>query len=151
LPALPPVLLAILVAVSGILSAVLTNDVVAVAMTPLLVAITLSRGLNPVPFLLGFCFAANTGSAATIIGSPQNMIAAQGLDLSFIGFMGVAGLPALVSLPIVWMVVALLYRMNACAMRDCPNLATDSPLLFIRTNRTLIKLANVLWLRFQKR
>lgn len=120
-------------------------------MTPLLVAITLSRGLNPVQFLLGFCFAANTGSAATIIGSPQNMIAAQGLDLSFIGFMGVAGLPALVSLPIVWMVVALLYRMNACAMRDCPNLATDSPLLFIRTNRTLIKLANVLWLRFQKR
>jgi Na+/H+ antiporter NhaD/arsenite permease-like protein len=106
----PPVLLAILVGVAGGLSALLTNDVVVVAMTPLLVSVTLSRGLNPTPFLLGFCFAANTGSAATIIGSPQNMIAAQGLGLSFDGFMRVALLPALVSLPIVWGVIALLYR-----------------------------------------
>jgi Na+/H+ antiporter NhaD/arsenite permease-like protein len=29
----------------------LTNDVVVVAMTPLLVSITLARGLNPAPFL----------------------------------------------------------------------------------------------------
>ena len=106
----PPVLLAILVAVSGLLSAVLTNDVVVVAMTPLLVSITLARGLNPVPFLLAFCFAANTGSSGTLMGSPQNMIAAQGLQLSFNGFLGVAGLPALLSLPIVWLVVTALYR-----------------------------------------
>ncbi|MFO1128134.1 MAG: SLC13 family permease [Rhodospirillales bacterium] len=106
----PPLLLALLVVVGGGLSAVLTNDVVVVAMTPLLVAITLSRGLNPVPFLLGFCFAANTGSAGTIIGSPQNMIAAQGLGLSFTGFLASAGLPALLSLPIVWAVIAALYR-----------------------------------------
>lgn len=106
----PPTLLAILIVVAGSLSALLTNDVVVVAMTPLLVAITLSRGLNPVPFLLGFCFAANTGSAGTIIGSPQNMIAAQGLGLSFTGFLRVAGWPALLSLPIVWAVLVLLYR-----------------------------------------
>ena len=79
-------------------------------MTPLLVAITLSRGLNPVPFLLGFCFAANAGSAGTIIGSPQNMIAAQGLGISFNGFLRIAALPALASLPIVWAIVAFLYR-----------------------------------------
>jgi Na+/H+ antiporter NhaD/arsenite permease-like protein len=106
----PPVLLAILIVVAGALSALLTNDVVVVAMVPLLVAITLSRGLNPVPFLLAFCFAANTGSAGTIIGSPQNMIAAQQLELSFTGYLRVAGLPALASLPIVWAVLALLYR-----------------------------------------
>lgn len=110
LPVSPPLLLAILIAVAGLLSAVLTNDVVVVAMTPLLVAITLSRGLNPVPFLLGFCFAANTGSAGTIIGSPQNIIAAQGLGISFNGFLRVAAVPALLSLPIVWAIVALLYR-----------------------------------------
>ncbi len=50
----PPALLAVLVATGGLLSALLTNDVVVVAMTPLLVSITLSRGLNPVPFLLAF-------------------------------------------------------------------------------------------------
>jgi Na+/H+ antiporter NhaD/arsenite permease-like protein len=93
-----------------VLSSLLTNDVVVVAMTPLLVSATLSRGLNPVPFLLGFCFAANAGSVATIIGSPQNMIVAQGLHLSFIGFTAVTLVPALISLPIVWAVLALLYR-----------------------------------------
>lgn len=106
----PAALLGVLVAVAGALSALLTNDVVVVAMTPLLVSITLSRGLNPVPFLLAFCFAANSGSAATIIGSPQNMIAAQGLDLTFNGYLRAAGLPALLSLPIVWGVVAFVYR-----------------------------------------
>jgi Na+/H+ antiporter NhaD/arsenite permease-like protein len=106
----PPALLAVLVASGGLLSAALTNDVVVVAMIPLLVSITLSRGLNPVPFLLAFCFAANSGSAGTLIGSPQNMIAAQGLGLSFNGFLRVAALPALASLPIVWGIVALIYR-----------------------------------------
>lgn len=110
LPVSPPMLLAILVATGGVLSALLTNDVVVVAMTPLLVAITLSRGLNPTPFLLGFCFACNTGSAATLIGSPQNMVAASALHLDFTGFLKVALVPALLSLPIVWTVVALLYR-----------------------------------------
>jgi Na+/H+ antiporter NhaD/arsenite permease-like protein len=103
-------LLAVLIGTSAVLSSLLTNDVVVVAMTPLLVAATLSRGLNPVPFLLGFCFAANTGSVATIIGSPQNMIVAQGLHLSFVGFAAVTLVPALLSLPIVWSALALLYR-----------------------------------------
>lgn len=66
----PPMLLAVLVGVGGGLSALLTNDVVVVAMTPLLVSLRLARGLNPVPFLLAFCFAANAGSSGTLIGSP---------------------------------------------------------------------------------
>jgi Na+/H+ antiporter NhaD/arsenite permease-like protein len=106
----PPALLAVLIGVAGGLSAILTNDVVVVAMTPVLVSITMARGLNPVPFLLAFCFAANVGSAATLIGSPQNMIAAEALHLSFTGFMRVAALPALLGLPIVWLVIVVLYR-----------------------------------------
>ncbi|WP_127091972.1 SLC13 family permease [Aquabacter cavernae] len=110
LPVTPPVLLAVLTVTGGLLSAVLTNDVVVVAMTPLLVAVTLTRGLNPVPFLLGFCFAANAVSSGTLIGSPQNMIIAQGLDLSFMGFLRATAVPALASLPIVWGILVLLYR-----------------------------------------
>ena len=106
----PKALLAILIAVSAGLSALLTNDVVAVAMTPVLSRICLARRLNPVPFLLGFCFAANVGSAATLIGSPQNMIAAETLHLSFTGFMAVAALPSLLGLPIIWLVLVALYR-----------------------------------------
>jgi len=106
----PPVLLAVLVAVGGALSAVLTNDVVVVAMTPLLIAATMARGLNPVPFLLGFCFATNIGSVATVIGSPQNMVIAQSLGLGFVDFMAKTTVPVLLSLPVAWVIVAALYR-----------------------------------------
>ncbi|MEY0290737.1 MULTISPECIES: SLC13 family permease [Providencia] len=106
----PPTLLAVLILVGGFLSALLTNDVVVVAMTPLLVSISLSRGLNPIPFLLGFCFAANNGAAGSLIGSPQNMIAAQGLDISFVGLLQASAIPALLSLPLTWLVLVWLYR-----------------------------------------
>lgn len=104
-----PLLLAILIVVSGALSSLLTNDVV-VAMTPLLISLTMARKLNPIPFVLGFCFAANTGSAGTLIGSPQNMIIAQELNLSFVELMKVAGIPAVLSLVLVWAVLTFLYR-----------------------------------------
>jgi len=103
-------LLAILIIVAGVMSAFLTNDVVAVSMSPLLLSITLARGLNPVPFLLAFCFAANTGASGTIIGSPQNIIAAQKLHLSFIGVSEITAIPALLSLPVIWVVITFLYR-----------------------------------------
>ncbi len=134
LPVSPPLLLAVLIGVGGLLSALLTNDVVVVAMTPLLVSLTLARGLNPVPFLLAFCFAANTGSAGTLIGSPQNMIVAQGLGLSFNGFLKVALLPALISLPIVWGVLVLMYRgrwqLAAAPTHDGPPEATVEEVRF---------------------
>lgn len=105
-----PMLLAILIGVAGVLSSVLTNDVVVVAMTPLLISLTMARNLNPVPFVLAFCFAANTGSAGTLIGSPQNMIVAQDLHLSFIDLIKVAGIPSIISLVIVWGIISFLYR-----------------------------------------
>lgn len=106
----PKALLAVIIAVSGVLSALLTNDVVAVAMTPVFCQICLARRLNPLPFLLGFCFAANVGSSATLIGSPQNMIAAEALNLSFNGFLRVAALPSILGLPVVWLVLVAVYR-----------------------------------------
>ena len=106
----PRTLLAILIVVGGVTSAFLTNDVVAVSMCPLLISITLARGLNPIPFLLGFCFAANAGASGTIIGSPQNIIAAQKLNLSFAGVSEITAIPALLSLGVIWAVVSVLYR-----------------------------------------
>lgn len=126
MPVSPPLLLGLLVVTGGGLSALLTNDVAVVAMTPLLVALTLSRGLNPVPFLLGFCFACNTGSAATLIGSPQNMIAASALGLSFTGYLKVALVPAVLSLPLVWGIVTLLYR-GRWTLAAGPGAATAPP------------------------
>lgn len=106
----PARLLAVMIVTSGLLSSILTNDVVVVAMVPLLVQLCQARRLNTTPFLLGFAFAANSGSAGTIIGSPQNMIIAQGLDLGFVGLMRAAMLPSLLSLVVIWGVLVVLYR-----------------------------------------
>ncbi|MDO8976107.1 SLC13 family permease [Reyranella sp.] len=106
----PAKLLDVMIVTSGVLSSILTNDVVVVAMVPLLLQFCVARRLNTTPFLLGFAFAANSGSAGTIIGSPQNMIIAQGLDLSFVGLMRAAMLPSILSLVVIWGVLVVLYR-----------------------------------------
>jgi Na+/H+ antiporter NhaD/arsenite permease-like protein len=123
----PKSLLAILIAVAAGLSALLTNDVVAVAMTPMLIAICLARGLNPMPFVLGFCFALNVGSAATLIGSPQNMIAAEALRLSFVGFFESAAVPALLGLPLAWAVLVALYAGRWRVAAPAPGPAKAAP------------------------
>lgn len=70
LPVAPQRLLALLLAVAAALSAVFSNDVVCLAMTPLVARWCLQRGLAPLPFLVGLACAANIGSAATLIGNP---------------------------------------------------------------------------------
>lgn len=122
----PRTLLAILIAVSAGLSALLTNDVVVVAMTPIFCRICLARRLNPVPFLLGFCFAANVGSSATLIGSPQNMIAAETLHLSFLGFMKLAALPSLIGLPVIWLVLVFFYSGRWQLAAGAPGAAAEA-------------------------
>jgi Na+/H+ antiporter NhaD/arsenite permease-like protein len=79
----PSRLLALVILVSATLSALLANDVVCLAMTPLLIEGCLRRRLNPKPYLLALACASNVGSAATLIGNPQNMLIGQRLNLSF--------------------------------------------------------------------
>jgi Na+/H+ antiporter NhaD/arsenite permease-like protein len=101
----PPVLLALVVGTVGLLSAVLANDIVCLAVAPLLIAGCGRKGLDPVPFLLALACAANVGSAATLIGNPQNMLIGQRLHLSFAGYMLDALAPSVLGLGVVWVVV----------------------------------------------
>jgi Na+/H+ antiporter NhaD/arsenite permease-like protein len=91
----------------GVLSALLANDIVCLAVAPLLLAGCARRGLDPVPFLLALACAANVGSAATLIGNPQNMLIGQTLHLSFAGYMLDAMVPSVLGLGVVWAVVTL--------------------------------------------
>lgn len=79
-------LLAVTVFLSGILSAVLVNDVVCVAMTPFVLTLCQKRKLNPIPFLLALATASNIGSACTPIGNPQNMMIAHASQIPFSRF-----------------------------------------------------------------
>ena len=73
----PRILLGVLIAVTGLLSAVLTNDVVVFALTPLVCVGLMAQGIDARPYLVALAGAANAGSAATLIGNPQNILIGQ--------------------------------------------------------------------------
>jgi Na+/H+ antiporter NhaD/arsenite permease-like protein len=106
----PTLLLALLIGVVGLLSALLANDIVCLAMAPTITAGCARRGGDPVPFLLALAAAANVGSAATLIGNPQNMLIGQALHLSFAGYLLDALVPSAVGLALVWAVIAWAFR-----------------------------------------
>lgn len=100
----PEVLLALLILLSGVLSAVLANDIVCLAMTPVLIEGCAKRNLPPLPFLLALACSANIGSAATLIGNPQNMLIGQSLGLSFSGYLLDSAVPSVLGLAATWWV-----------------------------------------------
>jgi len=106
LPIGAPALLAAVIAVVAALSAVFSNDVVCLAIAPVLAAACLRRGLDPVPFLLALACAANIGSAATLIGNPQNMLIGEVLKLPFGGYFIEAIVPVLLGLAALWALLA---------------------------------------------
>jgi Na+/H+ antiporter NhaD/arsenite permease-like protein len=101
----PALLLLGVVGLSGLLSAILVNDIVAFALTPLLCHSLLVRKLDPRPFLLALALAANAGSSASLIGNPQNILLGQAGNLDFWGYMAVAAVPALAALAISYGVI----------------------------------------------
>lgn len=102
----PPALLAGVIIVVGVLSAVFSNDVICLAIAPVLADACLERRLDPVPYLLGLACAANVGSAATLIGNPQNMLIGQVLGLSFGGYFLQAIAPVALGLAVTWGILA---------------------------------------------
>ncbi len=117
----PRGLLGLVILVTAGLSALLANDIVCLAVTPLLIEGTVRRGWNPRPFLLGLAAAANVGSAATLIGNPQNMLIGQRLHVSFAGYLLDGGVPALLGLGVVWGILMLAYRGRWHAEGPPPN------------------------------
>lgn len=103
-------LLLLTIVVGGLLSAVLANDIVVFAMTPIVAEGIRRRGLDPRPFLLGLAGGANAGSAMTIIGNPQNILIGQVGGLDFWRFLLACGVPGLLSLGVVFWAVRQVWR-----------------------------------------
>lgn len=101
----PENLLLTMILLAGILSAVLINDIVCLAMTPLIINICSNKKLNPVPYLLGLACGSNVGSALTLIGNPQNMLIGQVLEMPFGKYMIDSFVPCLLGLGICFLVI----------------------------------------------
>jgi Na+/H+ antiporter NhaD/arsenite permease-like protein len=103
-------LLATTVAIGGGLAAFLANDILIIAIAPLLLAGAQSRGLDPRPFAIALAASTNAGSAATLIGNPQNIFLGAIGRLNFWTFLVTCAVPALFALLVVFVVVWVQWR-----------------------------------------
>ncbi len=106
----PFALLAVVIVMSGLLSAFLVNDVVCVALTPLVLELCRRLKRPPIPYLVGLATASNVGSVATITGNPQNIIIGSLSGISYLRFAARLAPVAVVGLAVNFAVVALVYR-----------------------------------------
>ncbi len=83
---------------SGVLSALLVNDTVCVFLTPLVVLTCQKARLPLGPYLIATATSANLGSAATLVGNPQNMIIGGQSGLGFGAFAALAAPAAALAL-----------------------------------------------------
>ncbi|MCB9602665.1 MAG: anion transporter [Sandaracinus sp.] len=94
----PRRLLWLLAFLPGVLSALLLNDAVCLFLTPLVVRACKNAKLPYEPYLMALATSANLGSAATLVGNPQNMLVGSLGDLAFGPFLRAVGPAALVGL-----------------------------------------------------
>lgn len=126
----PPRFLAALIALAAGLSAVFSNDVVCLSIAPVLIEVCLNRRLAPLPFLLALACAANIGSAATLIGNPQNMLIGGALKMSFAGYLRDAAIPVLAGLAVTWVLIAGMWRGRWALPEDFDARHEDHPAQF---------------------
>ena len=132
-----PALLLGVVLLGGVLSALLVNDIVAFALTPLLCHSLLARGLDPRPFLLALALSCNAGSSASLIGNPQNILIGQAGGLDFWSYTSIAGPPALAALAITYAVIWLQWRKRWGTAK--PAVQAETPVQHIYGVRSYLK------------
>jgi Na+/H+ antiporter NhaD/arsenite permease-like protein len=106
----PARLLGALVWGAGLLSPLITNDAVCVLAAPVVVTWIQKHKLPALPFLLGLATAANTGSVATLVGNPQNMLCGTLGDLEYRSYLAHMAPVALVGLAINHAMLALIFK-----------------------------------------
>jgi Na+/H+ antiporter NhaD/arsenite permease-like protein len=128
-------MLAMTVAASGFLAAFFINDVVCLALTPLIIDAAEIASVDPIPLLLGLATASNIGSAATITGNPQNIIVASFAHLGYASFAIHLAPAAILGLVVDFIVIAAVYR-PSLGKAHAPSDAAASR--EIRVNRPLM-------------
>lgn len=123
----PHRLLALTVLIGGGLSMVLVNDIVVFAMVPILCQGLAARGRDARPYLVALAGAGNAGSAATLIGNPQNILIGQLGGLDFWQFFAVCAPPALVGLVCVYGAVRWVWRAELVAVASAEDRAIAAP------------------------
>jgi Na+/H+ antiporter NhaD/arsenite permease-like protein len=121
---------------AGGLAAFVTNDAVCVLAAPLVVSWIVRWKLPRLPFLLALATAANTGSVATLVGNPQNMLCASLGKLGFGAFALHMFPVALLGLATNHAILAFMFRRDLAG-----DLPTENATERVMTRRSAMTLA----------
>lgn len=102
-------LLSVVIGMTGLLSAFLINDIVCLLLTPIVISVCRRAKLQPIPYLLAVALSSNVGSAATLIGNPQNILIGSLSHLSFAGYMLLASPISVIGLFLTYGIIARFY------------------------------------------
>ncbi len=91
-------LIVLLTLTTGFLSALFLNDTLVSITTPLVLELTASLQINPIPYLLAIAGATNIGSLATINGNPQNILVGSLSGIGYLQFTKALIFPAIAGL-----------------------------------------------------
>ena len=83
----------ILYSMIAILTIFTSNDIIILTFTPFICCFCKKAKINPLPYLFGEFFAANTWSMFLIIGNPTNIYLASSAGIDFFTYIGVMFLP----------------------------------------------------------
>lgn len=103
-------LLLAVVMTSGFFSALCINDIVCLLFTPIVLVVCRQVQCNPIPHLLAVAMASNIGSAATLIGNPQNILIGSLASLNFTTYFMTAIPIALAGLALTYLIIGYCYR-----------------------------------------
>jgi len=129
----PLILLCLIVAISGMVSAFLVNDAICLVLTPMVLELTLALGRKPIPYLLAVAMASNVGSTATITGNPQNIMIGSFSHIPYGNFALSLYPIAMIGLVVTVILIAVVYRSEFSS-----NARLEAPAQKIRVNRVLV-------------
>ena len=97
---------------TGLLSAFLMNDTLAIIGTPVMLQIAKKTGIRPKLLLLSLAFSVTIGSVMSPIGNPQNLLVAINGNIPnpFITFLRYLAVPTLISLFLAYLMLKFFYR-----------------------------------------
>jgi Na+/H+ antiporter NhaD/arsenite permease-like protein len=119
----PKIFLAVLMFISGGLSAFLNNDVVCFAFAPVVAVSLLKKRKNPIPYLVALAISSNVGCALTLIGNAQGVLIGQIAKLNFGHYMLWAYVPVLCSMILAYFIILTI--MQKSSKKTDFNLSTD--------------------------
>jgi Na+/H+ antiporter NhaD/arsenite permease-like protein len=125
-------LILLILFVIGGLAALLMNDTLAIICTPLMLFLARQNNIDPKLLLITLAFAVTTGSVASPIGSPHNLLIAVNTPVHqpFLTFLAYLGVPTIINILITYLVLKYYFRsqFNGNVIRNNHQKISDPPL-----------------------